>query len=227
MSKSRTSRLYWLPTLFLLALSLLLIGCDTSSIGIGQTTATPTTQELDSTPKGPGSANLTATARAMPIATICPTFSAVPALTNGWKLYKDSRFPFQFAIPTGWKAGSFTDGSGNDYITAVLPVGSTFPFEHANGAPEYFDISVALVGPAFDPSSDPTWIAEKSPVTINGVKTILYDGISPNCGETDRIAVATFGRRQFTFDTGIYAPGKARQDISLFLGILQSFKYTG
>lgn len=227
MWKSRTLRLFGLPALFLLALSLLLIGCDPGSIGIGQATATPTFQEVDGTPKGPGSANLTATARATPIATVCPTFSAVPASTNEWKLYKDTRFPFQFAIPPGWKVGSFTDNSGNDYITAALPGESTFPFEHAYGAPEYFEISVALVGPVSDPSSDPTWIAEKSPVTINGVKTILYDRTSPDCGETDRIAVANFGHHQFTFDTGIYAPGKAQQDIALFLGILQSFVYTG
>src|SRR5258708_34347370 len=99
MLKRDIIRLFWLPVLFFLALSLLLIGCDTSGTGIGQTTATPTTQELDGTPKGPGATNLTATALATPVATVCPTFSSAPASTNGWKLYKDARFPFQFAVP--------------------------------------------------------------------------------------------------------------------------------
>jgi hypothetical protein len=225
MSKSRVIHLFCLPSLFLLLLSLLLAACDTSSIG--PKAATPTFQEVDGTPKGPGSANLTATARITPIATVCPTFSTAPASTNGWKFYKDTRFPFQFAIPPGWKAGSFTDGSGDDYITAVLPIGSIFPFENSSGAPEKFEISVELTGSPFNPSSDPTLIAERTPITISGMKTILYDRTSPNCGEYDRIAVAKFGQHQFTFYTGIYAPGKAQQDISLFLGIVQSFKYTG
>ncbi len=214
-------RLSGLLALLLLLLSLLLAACDTSNIGIGQPTATP----RDS--KGPGATNLTATARATPIATVCPTLSVAAASTTGWKLYKDTRFPFQFAIPPGWKAGSFTDGSGDEYITAVLPIGSTFPFENSSGAPEKFEISVGLTGSPFNPSSDPNWKAEATPITISGTKAILYDRTSPNCGEYDRIAVATFGQHQFTFYTGIYAPGKAQQDISLFLGILQSFKYTG
>ncbi len=201
-----------------------------SSIGIGQTTATPTTQELDGTPKGPGSANLTATARATPIATVFPTFSAIPASTHGWKLYKDTRFPFQFAIPTGWKAGSFTggsvDGSSTYYEVALLP-DSTIPFENVSGTPEHFEITVILTGPESDPAADPTWQVEAVPITISGMKRVIYDRTSPNCGEYDRIAVAAFGSHQYTFDTGIYAPGKAQQDISLFLGMVHSFKYTG
>jgi hypothetical protein len=203
------------------------MGCDTSSIGNGQKTATSTTQELDGTPKGPGAANLTATALATPITTVCPAFSATPASTSGWQIYKDTRFPFQFAIPTGWKAGSFTDGSGFDYIAAVLPGSSTLPFEDVIGVPEHFQISVTLAGPVFNPASDPTWKAETTPITINGMKTILYDRTSPDCGETDRIAVANFGQHHFVFDMGVYAPGKAQQDISLFLGIVHSFVYSG
>ncbi len=227
MLKRYIIRLFGLPVLFFLAFSMLLIGCDTSGTGIGQTTATPTTQELDGTPKGPGAANLTATARATPIATVCPTFSAAPASISGWQIYNDTRFPFQFAIPTGWKAGSFTDGSGYDYIAAVLPGTSTFPFENASGAPEHFEVSVTLTGPVFNPASDPTWKAETSPITISETKTILYDRTSPDCGETDRIAAANFGQHHFTFYMGVYAPGKAQQDISLFLGIVHSFVYSG
>jgi hypothetical protein len=227
MLKRYIIRLFWSPALFFLALSLLLIGCDTSGTGIGQATATPTTQELDGTPKGPGAANLTATALATPIATVCPTFSPAPASTNGWRIYKDTRFPFQFAIAPGWKAGSFTDGSGYDYIAAVLPGNSTFPFEHENVTPEHFEISVTLAGPVFNPSSDPTWKAETTPITISGMKTILYDRTSPDCGETDRIAVANFGQHHFIFGMGVYVPGKVQQDISLFLGIVHSFVYSG
>ncbi|HZU71115.1 MAG TPA: hypothetical protein VFA09_27820 [Ktedonobacteraceae bacterium] len=228
---STTIRFVGLPALLLLALSLLLTACDTSAVGIGQKAATPTFQEVDGTPKGPGSANLTATARATPIVTVCPTFSVAPASTTGWKLYRDTRFPFQFAIPPGWKAGSFNgssaDGSDTYYEVAVLPDASTFPFEHASGAPEEFEISIGLTTPPFNPSSDPTWIAERTPITISGTKANLYDRTSPDCGEYDRTTVAEFGQHQFTFYTGIYAPGKAQQDISLFLGILRSFKYTG
>jgi hypothetical protein len=231
MLKRYIIRLFGLPALFFLALSLLLIGCDTSSTGIGQTTATSTTQELDGTPKGPGAANLTATALATPIATVCPTFNAAPASTSAWKLYKDTRFPFQFAVPPGWKAGSFNgssaDGSHAYYEAAVLPGTSTFPFEHVSGAPEHFEVSVTLTGPVFNPASDPTWKAETSPITISETKTILYDRTSPDCGETDRIAAANFGQHHFTFYMGVYAPGKAQQDISLFLGIVHSFVYSG
>ena len=86
---------------------------------------------------------------------------------------------------------------------------------------------MTLTGPVFNPASDPTWKAETSPITISGTKTILYDRTSPDCEETDRIAVANFGQHQFTFGMGVYAPGKAEQDLSLFLGIVHSFVYSG
>lgn len=211
---------FWLLSLFLLAISLTLVGCDINSPAI-------TTPTVERTPKGPGAANLTATALTTPVATTCPAYNTAPASTNGWQTYKDTRFPFQFAIPIGWKAGSFTDGSGIDYITAVLPGTSTLPFEHVSAAPEKFEVSVALSGPVFNPASDPDWKAESTPITISGMKTTLYDRTSPDCGETDRIAVANFGQHQFTFDMGVYALGKAQQDIALFLGIVHSFVYSG
>src|SRR5260221_5721846 len=136
----------WLSgRLFALFCSLFILTLAGCNLGVTNTipsaTATPTLKER--TPKGPGTDNLTATARATPIATVCPTFSAAPASISEWKIYKDTRFPFQFAIPPGWKAGSFTDDTGDDYIAAVLPANSTFPFEHVSGAPEQFEISVA------------------------------------------------------------------------------------
>lgn len=218
--KPTTIRPFGLSVLFVLALFLVLMGCDVNSPGI-------TTPTVERTPKGPGAANLTATALTTPVATVCPTFSATPAPTSGWQIYKDTRFPFQFTVPPGWRAGSFTDGSGYDYIVAVLPGTSTLPFEHANVAPEHFEISVTLAGPVFNPSSDPTWKAETTPITINGTKATLYDRTSPDCGETDRIAVANFGQHHFTFGMGVYAPGKAQQNISFFLGIVHSFVYSG
>ncbi len=211
---------FWLPALFFLAFSLILVGCDATVPGV-------TNPTVERTPKGPGAANLTATALTTPVATTCPTFSAAPASTNGWQIYKDKRFPFQFAFPPGWKAGSSIDDSGNDYIAAVLPDASTFPVAHASGAPEKFEVTVPLAGPTSNPASDPTWQAEATPIIISGMKTILYDRTSPDCGEYDRIAVAKFGQHQFTFYTGIYAPGKARQDIALFLGVVHSFVYSG
>ncbi len=224
MFKPGTIRPFGLSALFLLAFFLLLAGCDINGQGI-------TTPTVERTPKGPGAANLTATAQATPVATVCPTFSAAPASTNGWKLYKDTRFPFQFAVPPGWKAGSFNDSSADGshayYEAAVLPGTSTFPFENVSGAPEHFEVSVTLTGPVFNPASDPTWKAETSPITISETKTILYDRTSPDCGETDRIAVANFGQHHFTFYMGVYAPGKAQQDISLFLSIVHSFVYSG
>jgi hypothetical protein len=222
MLKPGTIRPFGLSTLFLLAFFLILAGCDVNSPGI-------TTPTVERTPKGPGAANLTATALTTPVATVCPTFSAAPASTSGWKLYKDMRFAFQFAIPPGWKAGSFTDDTGDDYIAAVLPANSTFPFDHVSGAPEQFQISVALAGAPRDPTIDPNMKPEANPVTISEAKTTLYDGTPPDCQGTERMAVATIGQHQFVFYMSAHIPtlSKVQKDLSLFLGTLQSFAYTG
>ena len=220
--KRRYTNLFW-PALFLLMLIPMLVGCD--SAVSGTTTSNTPTPKLDSSPKGPGAANLTATARATPIPTVCPTINAKPASTSGWKIYKDTTFSFQFSVPPGWRAGSFNDG-GNDYIAQVFPPGSTTPFGIATADPEHFQISVLLAGTASDPGHDADWKAEATPITISGTKTALYDRTSPACEEVNRIAVADFGQHHYTFFM-TSVPDKAKNDLALFLGMLQSFVYTG
>ncbi len=220
--KRRYTNLFW-PALFLLMLIPMLVGCD--SAVSGTTLSNTPTPKLDSSPKGPGAANLTATARAIPISTVCPTISAKPASTSGWKIYKDTTFSFQFSVPPGWRAGSFNDG-GNDYIAQVFPPGSTTPFGIATADPEHFQISVLLAGTASDPAHDPNWKPEATPITISGTKTALYDRTSPACEEVNRIAVADFGQHHYTFFM-TSVPDKAKNDLALFLGMLQSFVYTG
>src|SRR6266702_6449068 len=110
------TNLFW-PVLFLLMLIPMLVGCD--SAVSGTTTSNTPTPKLDSSPKGSGAANLTATARATPVSTVCPTISAKPASTSGWKIYKDMTFSFQVSVRPGWRAGSFNDGV-NDYIAEAL-----------------------------------------------------------------------------------------------------------
>ena len=217
------ANLSWLAALFLFVLIPLLVGCNSGVSGI--TISNTSTPKLDSSPKGPGAANLTATARATPVSTVCPTISAVPASTNGWKIYKDTNFSFQFSVPPGWRAGSFNDG-GNDYLAQVFPPGSTTPFGIATADPEHFQISVLLAGTASDPAHDLNWKPEATPITISGTKTALYDRTSPACEEVNRIAVADFGQHHYTFFM-TSVPDKAKNDLALFLGMLQSFVYTG
>ncbi len=211
----------WLPALFLLVLIPLLVGCNSDVSGT--TTSSTSTPKLDSSPKGPGAANLTATARTTPVSTVCPVISAEPASTGGWKTYKDTNFSFQFSVPPGWRAGSFNDG-GNDYIAQVFPPGSTTPFGIATADPEHFQISLLLSGTPGDPAHDPMWKPEATRITISGTKTTLYDRTSPSCEEVNRIAVANFGHHHFTFFmTSI--PAKAKNDLALFLGMLGGFVY--
>ena len=88
------------------------------------------------------------------------------------------------------------------------------------------DISVLLAGTASDPAHDPNWKPEATPITISGTKTALYDRTSPACEEVNRIAVADFGQHHYTFFM-TSVPDKAKNDLALFLGMLQSFVYTG
>ena len=221
--KRHDANLSWLIALFLLVLIPLLVGCNSAVNGTSASnTSTP---KLDSSPKGPGAGSLTATARATPVSTVCPTIRAKPASTSGWKIYMDTTFSFQFSVPPDWRAGSFNDG-GNDYIAQVFPPGSTTPFGIATADPEHFQVSVLLAGTASDPAHDPNWRPEATPITISGTKTTLYDRTSPACEEVNRIAVADFGQRHYTFFM-TSVPCKAKNDLALFLGMLQSFAYTG
>ena len=220
MPKRDNNNLLWIPAFVLLALIPLLIGCNPSFPG----TSTP---KLDSSPKGPGPTNLTATARATPISTRCPAISATPASTVGWNIYKDIRFSFHVSVPPGWRAGSFTDDSGSDYIVQFFPPDSTTPFgQRGFGDREHFEIVIPLSGPANNYANNPDWRPEATKITINGTKTTLYDRTTPDCGQINRGATANFGEHDFTFFM-VSTPEKAKNDIALFLGMLQSFVYSG
>ena len=221
MMKQRCTYLFWLPTLFLLALIPLFVGC--SAIGPDNSNATAPVESS----KGPGAANLTATALATPVSTTCPTLSTAPASTSGWKIYQDTHFSFQFAIPPGWRADSFTDASGNDYIVQVFPPGSTTPIGQMGFADqEHFSITIALTGPTGTYTNDPNWKVDAITITISGTRTPIYDRTTPDCGEVNRGATGNFGQHHFTFFM-TSVPGRAKNDIALFLGVLQSFVYSG
>jgi hypothetical protein len=203
----------------------MLTGCTFEATGTTSAhsgTATAGVSALVGSPKGPGGGNSTATIVSNP----CPTMSAPPASSNGWKIYKDSRFSFQFAIPPDWRAGSFTDDSGNDYIVQVFPPNSTTPIGQAGLADlEHFAIAIALSGPTSTYAKDPNWKVEAGSFTISGKKVMIYDRTSPDCGEVNRGITADFEQHHFTyFMTSI--PEKAKKDVALFLGTLQSFVYT-
>lgn len=213
------SRFFWLSSLCLLALILMLPGC---SFNVAGTSGPP----VDGSPKGPGSANLTATALATPISIRCPNISVVAASTSGWQIYKDTHFPFQVAIPPGWRAGSFVD-NGNDYIVQVFPPGSTTPVGQAGLIDqEHFSITIALSDPTSTYANDSNWRAEAGSIPISGIKIMIYDRTTPDCGEVNRGANVDFGHHHFTFYM-ISIPGRAKNDIGLFLGMLESFVYRG
>jgi hypothetical protein len=213
----RYSCLLALCTCVLLAL---LAGCDTGGTSSPPASTAPTPPRLDSSPKGPGGLTVTPSASSN-----CAPVSVTPESTSGWQKYKDGRYPFQFAVPQDWRAGSFTDDSGNDYIVQVFPPGSNTNFGQAGLAdPEHFSISVLLAGPPSTYSNDPNWHAEAGSITISSVKTTLYDRVSPDCGQVSRGVTADLGQHHFTFYM-VSIPAKERQDIRLFESVLQSFTY--
>lgn len=215
-----TYRYYLIVFCFIMLVSLI-SGCNAGVGGTSPTQAsTAAFPKLDSSPKGQD--GLTTTAGS----SNCSFRSTAKVSSNGWKVYKDGRFPFKFAVPPGWRAGSFVDDSGNDYIVQVFPPGSTTPVGQAGlGDLEHFSVTVALVGPASTYANDPNWHPEANGITISGVKTTLYDRTTPDCGEVNRGAVTDLGQHHFTFFlTSI--PAKAKADITLFQGVLQSFIYT-
>jgi len=212
---------YYLAAFCFIVLISMLSACDAWVGGTSPTQASTTSfPKPDSSPKGPG--GLTTTVGS----SNCSFKSAAPVSASGWKVYKDSRFPFKFAVPPGWRAGSFVDDSGNDYIVQVFPPGSTTPVGQAGLTDqEHFSVTVALVGPTSTYANDPNWSPEAGGITISGVKTTLYDRTTPDCGEVNRGATVDLKHHHFTFFlTSI--PTKAKVDIALFQSTLQSFIYT-
>lgn len=206
----------------------LLAGCDLKPAGLGGASPSPTaTPNLDGSPKGPGSANLTATALA-PSATppVCATLTVAPASTSGWHTYKDSQYHFQFAYPPGWQPVLST-GDSSSHTIAIFPPGSAIPpLGIAAGATEYFQVSLLLSGTASDPTHDPNWRSTGASLTINGQSTPLYYRPAVECETENRLAVADFGQHHFSYYMTT-KPAQATRDIGLFLGIVQSFVYSG
>lgn len=214
---------FCLVALPVFALVSLLTGCDVAGGSTSSPTAplTSNAPTLVGSPKGPGGLKVTPSA-----ASSCSITNGTQPSTNGWNKYKDSHFPFHFAFPPGWRAGSFTDDSGNDYIVQVFPPGSTTPFGQAGLADqEHIAITIALFGPTSTYANDPNWRAEAGSITISGVRSTLYDRTTPDCSEVNRGATVDIGRHHFTFFMTSVSE-KAKQDITLFLGVLQSFTYT-
>jgi len=218
-------------------LALLLVAfemaCEPTSTNPVSQTSTPTPFATFA-PKGPGSANLTATARATfvpPVCTLIPR--GQPANTSDWPVYTDPRFPFHFSFPPDWRAGATTDNAGSpaagSYIVQVFPPASKAPFswEAIIGDTEHFDITILLTGPISHLADQASYIPESDPITLNHKQTTLYDGGSACAGiQVHRFAEATFGKRDYIFHLKSL-PDKAQHDILLFLGMLQSFSYTG
>src|SRR5579859_1483284 len=210
----------WLAAFCVFVLVSLFTGCDVG----GGNTSSPTASSVPTlvgSPKGPGGLTMTPSDTSS-----CSIGVVAPASITGWNRYRDRRFPFQFAFPSGWRAGSFTDDSGNDYIVQVFPPDSTTPFGQAGIADqEHFAISIALSGSTSTYANDPNWRADAGSITIGGVRSTLYDRTTPDCGGVNRGATADIGRHHFTFFM-VSVPGKAKKDIALFLGVLQSFTYS-
>ncbi len=185
--------------------------------------ATPTQVELDSSPKGPGSAGLTATAKATPVVVTCPTIGPVqPAVTTGWKVYKNEAYHFQFAIPPGWSAGKDNRDSPQYETIAVFPPGVTVPFDDASHQPEAFSMTLLINASPSNPADDQAFKAETQSVFVGNTKATIYDRTSPDCAEIARVAITHIGQRDYTFYMTT-TPKNAKQNIALFLGTLQSF----
>lgn len=215
---------------FFLSLMLVNIGCSPDVPNTSKSTNFPTPIE---SPKGPGAANLTATARSTPIPTVCPSIgAALSTSTTGWKIYKDSRFPFQFAFPPNWRAGSTIstsiEGTNSTYLVQVFPPTSTARFDPQSSVfdVEHFEMSITLTGPVVRLSDDHSYIPEKTPTLLGTTKTILYDRASEACEEIERFAGGDFGQHYYEFRMKSI-PEKAGKDLALFLSLLQSFTYVG
>ena len=218
--------------LFILSLA----ACDApgSPQGVGATGASPFVPG-DGTPKGPGSAGLTATALATPTSVNCqlPPLAS-PANTQGRKIYVDKRFPFRFAIPPEWTIGQtlITDANStaSDYEVMVLPPTGHTPINaHSNiTEPEYIQLTVILTGPGESFSNESTWISEPAPISLSHASTKLSYRISPDCGEFNRATdPVAFGQHRYFFYEESRDRADKSKDSQIFLSMLQSFVYTG
>jgi hypothetical protein len=117
------------------------------------------------------------------------------------------------------------DDSGNDYIVLFFPPGSSALIGQVGLADrEHFAITIALSGPINTYANDPNWKAEAGSITISGAKVALYDRATQDCQVVNRGATTDFDGHHFTFFLTSVSD-KAKADIELFLGMLQSFVY--
>lgn len=222
--------------LLLPALIILIVGCNTTPSGV--TGVTPTSQpEIDGSPKGPGSTNLTATARATPIAITCPNLHVVPPSTSGWETYNDTHYPFRFAYPPNWKP-YYENGEPNDHAIAILPPNSTLPFSgYAVGLPEYLEIAFPLnANGAYTDPSQSAGVTQLATMTVDSQQVRVYRIWGPECLNVDYFAFGTFGHHDFEFHLSVTLSqrnsidaaftNKVKQDAAYFLGMVESFIYT-
>jgi len=214
---------------------LFLAACNAIGGHQGTTPTSTSTPFLgDLTPKGPGSAALTATALSTPVVVICHVPSATSADMQGWQIYTDTHYPFHFSFPGGWKIGQtyFTsaDGSSSYYEVMVLPSTGHTPVTEFSAItePEYIQLSIVLTGQADQFSQESSWVPETTPVVLSHVSTKRSHRFSPDCGElnyaTDPV---TFGNHPYFFYQESRDQADKAKDTQFFLEMVKSFSYTG
>jgi hypothetical protein len=225
-----TTFFYYFMLIFMLALA----ACSTTGQQGAISSSTVTPLSTDGTPKGPGSAALTATALATPVASHCQ----VPALTSsantqGWQTYTDPHYSFHFAFPATWKVGvvpaSSADGSYTYYTVVVLPpTGHTPNEQSAITEPEHIELTIVLTGAVARFSNESSWTPETALTTLNTIPVKLSYRFSPECGEFDRgTDPVTFGSHPYFFYMSSRVQATIASDSQTFLAMLRSFSYTG
>ncbi|GCE12557.1 hypothetical protein [Tengunoibacter tsumagoiensis] len=147
-------------------------------------------------------------------------------------MYNDKTYPFTLTIPIGWNETAFStssaDQSSTFYQIWLTPKSLPHPAsaEEALRYPEAIQFTVLLSGP----SADYTKIGftpEADPVVIDHIQTPFYQRTSPNCGEVNFAAgPITIGGKAYSFYLETRDPPR-KEDVAIFLKVLQSFTYTG
>jgi hypothetical protein len=159
----------------------------------------------------------------------CGQSAPARSATADWKVYHDSRFPFQMPIPPGWQVGAVIGDSGGvdncEYFVDVVPPGTDAPYAMPiiMRLHEMMWIRVNMKCAPFSPEDDHLVSVER--LTISDAPAVLY-----NQGQDDHnslTAVAVFDNHQFTFDVESYVSAKAaQQDLKYFREMLKGFQYT-
>lgn len=160
---------------------------------------------------------------ATPTITLAPTPTFTTASSKGWAIYHDAKFPFEFAIPPGWRTGAYTDVHGDgvicEYAVMLFPPGSqavAMPNALAS-TPEYMSIQVILDCPRLFGFA-PTY----TDVTVSGSPGRLYVGYVGN-NYHDLMTLVDFGGHQYA----LTLTEPSEQDIPLYMAMLASFHYSG